>query len=197
MQLPRSIKNLVEEFAKLPTIGRKSAERLVFHLLRKSQADLDAFSRALLNLKTDVTACAVCGCFSETSPCAICGDPHRSPASVCVVTETRNIILIERTKTFHGTYHVLGGLIDTAKDITPEQLNIQPLIARLRQNKNAREVIIALNPTFEGETTALYLQKVLKDFNIKITRLARGLPAGADIEYADEKTLSEALEHRY
>ena len=92
---------------------------------------------------------------------------------------------------------MLGGLIDTAKDITPEQLNIQPLIARLRQNKNAREVIIALNPTFEGETTALYLQKVLKDFNIKITRLARGLPAGADIEYADEKTLSEALEHRY
>lgn len=196
MQLPLSISNLIEEFAKLPTIGRKSAERLVFHLLRKSQDELNAFARALANVKINVTACAVCGCFAETSPCSICADAKRDRQAICVVTETRNIILLEQTGIFSGTYHVLGGLIDMARGITPGHLNIQPLLMRLKSG-GVQEIILALNPTFEGETTALYLQKVLKEYSIKTTKLARGLPAGADIEYADEKTLLEALEHRH
>ena len=197
MQLPSSIQNLIEEFAKLPTIGRKSAERFVFYLLQKTQSELDSFAGALTNLKTNVTHCAQCGAFSETNPCVICANPNRDKTAICVVTETRNIILIEQTKTFNGIYHVLGGLIDTAKSVTPEQLNIQNLIQRLQSSPQITEIILALNPTFEGETTALYLQKVLKEFNIKITRLARGLPTGADIEYADEQTLAEALKHRF
>jgi len=197
VRLPLSIQNLIEEFSQLPTIGRKSAERFVFYLLQKPQSELDSFASALTNLKTNVTHCARCGAFSETNPCVICASPSRDRTAICVVTETRNIILIEQTKTFGGAYHVLGGLIDTAKNITPDQLNIQSLIQRLQSSPQITEIILALNPTFEGETTALYLQKVLKDFNIKITRLARGLPTGADIEYADEQTLAEALQHRY
>jgi recombination protein RecR len=197
VQLPSSIQNLIEEFSKLPTIGRKSAERFVFYLLQKPQSELDSFANALTNLKINVTHCAQCGAFSETNPCVICANQNRDKTAICVVTETRNIVLIEQTKTFNGAYHVLGGLIDTAKNVTPEQLNIPSLIQRLHNNPQVTEIIVALNPTFEGETTALYLQKVLKDFNIKITRLARGLPTGADIEYADEQTLAEALKHRF
>jgi len=195
MLLPSSIQKLVEEFAKLPTIGRKSAERFVFYLLQKSQAELDEFAESIKNLQLSITHCAVCGCFSEHNPCGICADQRRDQTIICVVVETRNIILIENTKTFNGTYHVLGGLIDTAKGVTPKNLNITTLAQRLRQG-GKREVILALNPTFEGEHTALYLQNFLKNFNIKITRLAKGLPTGADIEYADSSTLTEALKYR-
>ncbi|PIR94822.1 recombination protein RecR [Candidatus Falkowbacteria bacterium CG10_big_fil_rev_8_21_14_0_10_37_6] len=194
--LPKPIKDLAEEFAKLPSIGRKSAERFVFYLLQKQQKELDDFSEKIKNLKTNITRCAVCGCIAEQNPCLICADGNREQSTICVVVETRNIILIEKTKTYNGKYHVLGGLIDTAKKIMPENLNINSLINRLQKN-NVKEIIFALNPNFEGERTILYLQKITAHLNIKTTRLARGLPSGAEIEYADESTLAEAIRHRF
>ena len=172
MQLPISIQKLVEEFTKLPTIGRKSAERFVFYLLQKPQTELEIFAESIKNLKNQITSCSVCGCFSEHNTCNICSDPNRNKTSICIVVETRNIILIENTKIFNGTYHVLGGLIDTAKGVLPENLNIKKLIERLQSNPEAsgQEIILALNPTFEGENTSLYLQNLLKNLNIKINQ---------------------------
>ncbi len=197
MNYPLSIQNLIESFSKLPTIGRKSAERFVFFLLKRPQEELDAFANALLNLKKGVSYCHICGCISETDPCSICSNSKRNTEVLCIVSATRDMVMIESTKMFNGKYHVLNGNIDTAKNITPEQLNIKSLLQRLSQPPIIKEIILALSPTFEGETTALYLTKILKDYNIKITRLARGLPTGADIEYADESTLVNALTHRY
>lgn len=195
MQLPKSIQDLVEEFAKLPTIGRKSAERFVFYLLQKPQNELEQFAHKLTNLRQNIKHCSICGCFSEQNPCNICANSKRDPGVICIVVETRNIILIESTKNFNGVYHVLGGLIDASKGVLPEHLNVESLLKRVN-NMKVREIILALNPTFEGENTSMYLQNLLKKFNIKITHLARGLPTGSDIEYADAKTLAEALKYR-
>lgn len=195
MQLPHSIQKLVEEFSHLPTIGRKSAERFAFYLLKRPQSELDNFAQALINLKQTVSYCEVCGALTETSPCPICADQSRHTDTICVLATTRDMISIENTKSFSGHYHILNGLIDTAHDITPDQLNINKLLNRVK-TQPPREIILGLSPTFEGEATALYLTRVLNEYNIKITRLARGIPTGADIEYADEQTLTQALENR-
>jgi len=197
MIFPRSIQNLIESFSSLPTVGRKSAERFVFYLLKKSQTDLNNFAEAIKNLKTGVTYCRTCGAFSENNPCNICADEKRDQSKLCLISTTRDMILIENTGNYKGYYHILGHNIDTIRGITPDQLNIKPLLQRLNNNQSITEIILALNPTFEGETTVLYLQKILKEYGkIKLTRLARGLPTGAAIEYADATTLANALQNR-
>ncbi|MEK7068079.1 MAG: recombination mediator RecR [Patescibacteria group bacterium] len=194
MDLPSSIKNLIGAFSQLPTVGRKTAERFVFYLLQQDQLTLDKFSAAVKNAKQGITKCEVCGCVSETNPCPICANSRRDFSTICVVSTTRDLMMIENTGAYNGRYHVLGGVIDAIKAVAPEQLNINGLTKRLPDK--AREVILALSPTFEGETTALYLTKLLKNYDLKITRLARGLPSGADLQYADEITLKNALENR-
>lgn len=196
MHLPPSLQAVIDHFTKLPTIGRKSAERLAFHLLRRSDADLEQFANALLNLKKGVSYCDVCGTLTEQPRCEVCRNERRDRSIVCIVADPRNMVQIETTKAFNGTYHVLHGLIDTAHGIAPEHLNVKRLVERVGGGI-IKEAVIALNPTFEGETTALYLTNILKTKNIKVTRLARGLPSGAEIEYADELTLTEALKHRF
>jgi len=195
MRLPSSIQNCIDAFTELPTIGRKSAERFVLYLLKQSQPDLDKFADAIKSLKNGITKCELCGCLDEDSPCSICANPKRDSEKICVVAATRDLIIIENTNGYAGLYHVLGGNIDGIKGIAPEHLNIELLLKRLAQNK-VKEVILALNPNFEGETTALYLTKILKGHNIKLTRLARGLPTGADLQYADESTIKNALRYR-
>lgn len=196
MTFPTSLQNLIEAFSTLPTVGRKTAERFVFYLLKQKQDELDKFANALRNLQQGVKLCQICGSYSEANPCSICADVRRDQTKICVVATSRDMLVIENTKSYDGLYHVLGTAIDTVKGITPEQLNINPLLQRV-QSGNITEIILALNPTFEGETTAMYLQKLLQKFpQIKITRLARGLPTGAVLEYADETTLSNALKYR-
>lgn len=196
MRLPPSLQTAIDHFTKLPSIGRKSAERLVFHLLRRSDADVEAFAQALLNLKRGVHYCETCGTLADQAVCEICRDERRNRNIVCVVADPRNMVQIEATKAFNGTYHVLGGLIDTAHGITPDHLRVRKLLERI-PTENIQEIVIALNPTFEGETTVLYLTNLLQTMPVTVTRLARGLPSGAEIEYADERTLSEALKHRF
>ncbi len=196
MRFPNSIQKLIESFSTLPTVGRKSAERFVFYLLKQNQSELDNFAHNLKNLKAGVSVCQACGAYSETNPCSICTDNRRDQSQICVVAASRDMLTVENTKTYSGLYHILGSALDPIKGITPEQLNINPLLQRLRSGK-IKEIIFALSPTFEGESTAMYLQKILASYpKIKITRLARGLPAGATIEYADEMTLSNALKFR-
>jgi len=194
MDLPSSIKSLIESFSLLPTVGRKTAERFVFYLLQQDQQTLDKFSAAVKNVKLGITKCAICGCVSEQSPCPICADNKRDQTKICVVGTTRDLIMIENTGAFNGRYQVLGGVIDAIKSVTPEQLNIKALQQRL--TGGAQEIILAFNPTFEGEATALYLTNLLKNNKVKITRLARGLPTGAELQYADELTIKNALKNR-
>lgn len=194
MRYPKALQNLIDRLAILPSVGQKTAERYAFHLLNQSEERLDALALAISELKQKTTTCHSCLAISETSPCAICADTNRNRSSLCVVENSQDLNAIESTKQFNGLYFVLGGLINTIEDVGPETLNINKLAKRL-QTEEVKELILALNFTLEGETTALYLGKILKN-RIKITRLAKGLPAGSDLEYADETTLSSALKFR-
>lgn len=193
--LPNSIKKLVDQFNKLPGIGPKTAERLTFWLLKKEQKDLDEFAQSLKEAKRDLTICSVCQNISNHNPCNICSDNVRDKSVVCVVAEPQDLQAIERTGEFQGVYHILGGVLNPLENVTPANLHINSLIKRVK-NDGIKEVILGLNPDLEGESTALYLAKLLKDYKIKVTRLARGLPTGSDIEYADEITLGSALKNR-
>ena len=193
--LPKSLSNLIEEFNKLPGIGPKTAEKFVYYLVKKSKADLEKFGKALINLKNDIKLCSVCFNFSETDPCSICSNKKRDGQILCVVAEATDIIALEKTNQYNGLYFILGGVIDQPAGIGPSDLRIKELIQKI-ENSNILEIIIATNPDMEGETTAIYLSKLLKKYNQKTTRLARGLPLGSDIEYADEITLSSAIENR-
>lgn len=193
--LPQSIQKLIDQFDKLPGIGPKTAERLAFWLLKKPQADLEEFAQSLKDAKKDLIICSICQNISEKDPCDICADMSRDRHTICVVAETHDLQIFERLKEYHGLYHVLGGVINYLEGITPESLNINSLLKRLK-NDSISEVILGLNPDLEGEATVLYLQKLIKLLGIKVTRLAKGLPSGSDIEYADEVTLSSALKNR-
>lgn len=200
--LPRSIRNLIEEFSKLPGIGPKTAGRLTFYLLAKSPDDVEKLAQAISKLTDGLIFCQKCYNIAETDPCVICTDKQRQPDILCVVEEPLDIVALEKTG-FKGLYHVLGGVISPIDGIGPEDLRIQPLLQRLSQ-KPIKELILATNPSLEGEATAMYLTKqieLLKNqakiaTKIKVTRLARGLPVGGDLEYTDEVTLSRALEGR-
>lgn len=195
MRFPGSIERLINEFTKLPTVGPKTAERFVFSLLKKKQSDLDNLSEAIKDLLPDTKVCQNCLMITDKNLCPICSDNKRDDTQLCIVADSRDIISIENTKQYQGRYFVLGGLLNTIEGIKPEDLNMAKLIARIKKG-GIKEIILALNPNIEGETTCLYLSRLFKDSKIKITRLAKGLPTGSDIEYADEITLASALKYR-
>jgi len=194
MKYPEAIQNLINRLSDLPSVGPKTAERYVFYLLKQDQAELKELAAAVGELKDKTTVCHSCLAIAATDPCPICSDPARRPDLLCVVENTQDLSAIEATGQYGGRYFVLGGLINTINEVKPEDINIAQLIKKIKADK-VQEIILALNFTLEGETTSLYLNKILKD-HIKITRLAKGLPAGSDLEYADELTLGSALKDR-
>lgn len=189
-----SIEKLVEEFAQLPGIGRKTAQRLAMHVLKMPKDEVSIFAHALTDVKEKVKYCSVCFNFTDNDPCAICENQKRNRKIICVVEEPNDVIALEKTHEFRGLYHVLGGALSPLDGIGPEDLKVKELLSRL--NEDIDEIILALNPNVEGETTTLYLSKLLKPLNLKVTRIARGLPIGSDLEFADEATLTRALEGR-
>jgi len=195
--VPNALDRLVALFSKLPGIGKKSAGRMAYHILDADPAYARTLSDELANLHRSIRRCGVCGGFTESDPCPVCGDPHRDHSLICVVERAQDLRIIEESREFHGVFHVLGGLIAPLEGIGPDNLSIGSLIARLRSgNPAVKELILALNPTVEGDTTALYLQKLLKDFPVEVTRLASGLPVGGDLEYTDRLTLSRSFRGR-
>lgn len=194
-RLPESIQNLIEEFNKLPGIGPKTSERFIFYLLKQPKKELDQLAERLKHLKEKIIICPVCFDFTEKTPCSICSDAKRDQKTICVVAESPDMFAIEKTGKYQGTYHVLGGIINQIEGIGPEQLKIKELVSRIKKDR-IKEIILATNPDLEGESTALYLARLLKPLKIKITRLGKGLPMGSDIEYADEVTLANALSGR-
>lgn len=195
MRYPISIQNLIDHFCKLPTVGPKTAERYVFYLLKQHPEWLQGFAQAIAEVKEKTIVCQTCLSIAESNPCQICSDQKRNHSVVCSVADTRDMLAIEATKQYNGVYHILGGVINTIEGIKPDQLNIKALLNHVKQN-GIKEIILAFNPDLEGETTSMYIAKLLKPHKIKITRLAKGLPMGADLEYADEITLSNALKYR-
>lgn len=189
-----TVERAIQELSKLPGVGRKSAQRHVFFLLKATEEQVGALAQALKDLKEKVRYCSVCFNITEEDPCRICSDEKRDRQTICVVEEANDIVALEKTGQFKGLYHVLGGVLSPLDGIGPDDLRIKELLARLKDQ--VREVIVATNPNTEGEATALYLSKLCKSMNIKLTRIARGIPVGADIEYADEATLARALEGR-
>ncbi|MBI5304465.1 MAG: recombination protein RecR [Chloroflexi bacterium] len=193
---PRTVLRLIEEFHRLPGIGPKTAQRLTFYLLRAPKDQAEALAQALTQLKERVTTCAICANIAEENPCAICRDESRDRSLICVVEEPLDVLAIERTREYRGLYHVLHGAISPVEGINPEDLKIQELLRRLQRDSGITEIVLATNPNLEGEATAMYLERLIKPLNIRMTRLARGLPVGGDLEYADEITLTRALEGR-
>jgi recombination protein RecR len=190
-----SMTRLVQELMRLPGIGEKTAGRLAFHVLRADRAHAEALAQALLAVKDETRLCSVCFALTEADPCPICDDPTRAADAICVVEEPADLIAVERAREFRGRYHVLHGTLAPLDGVGPEDLKIQPLLVRLRGGA-VREVILATNPTAEGEATALYLAKLIKPLGLRVTRIAHGIPVGGDLEYADVMTLGRALEGR-
>lgn len=207
MKIPKAVQNLIESFERLPGIGPKSAQRLTFYLLHVPQGELDKFAQSIQNLKKDTVLCSICFSIGETDPCSICSDEKRDRSLICVVEEPLDVLSLEKGGRFSGIYHVLHGRIDPLNSIGPDEIFIGQLLNRLK-NPNGfgeiKEIILATNPTMEGEATAMYIAKQLTIHNsqltskekFKITRIGRGLPVGADLEYADEITLQRAMEGR-
>jgi recombination protein RecR len=189
------IERLTDEFARLPGIGRKTALRLTYHVLRSSAQDAHRLADAIVAASERIRPCEVCGNYTETSPCAICSNPRRDRSIIFVVEEASDIAAIEATGEFRVLYHVLGGRLSPLNGIGPAELNIQSLLDRLGSGE-VREVVLATNPSVEGEATALYLHRVIVPLGVRVTRIARGLPVGGDLEYADGVTIAEALQHR-
>jgi recombination protein RecR len=190
------IDQLADEFARLPGIGRKTALRLTYHLLKAAPEEAGRLAEAIVAVSERVQACTRCGNLTEQSPCAICQNTRRDPTMVCVVEEAADIGAIERTGEYRGLYHVLGGRLSPLDGIGPSELNIAGLLQRLDGGGDVREVVLATNPSVEGEATALYLHKLIAPLGIRVTRIARGLPVGGDLEYADGVTIAEALHGR-
>ncbi len=193
---PRAVTRLIEEFHRLPGIGPKTAQRLTFHLLRAPKENAQALAEALTHLKENIVTCSICTNIAEQNPCAICRDEARDRSIVCVVEEPLDVLAIERTREYHGLYHVLHGAISPVEGIGPEDLRVGELLLRVRQDAGIKEIVLATNPNLEGEATAMYLERLIKPLQIKMTRIARGLPVGGDLEYADEVTLTRAMEGR-
>lgn len=196
-QYPRVIQQLIQLLATLPTIGPKTAERIVFMLLKRNQHDIIRLGQQLIELGQNITRCTSCHNFSSQDPCSICADPNRATGILCIVSEPQDLEAVEKTHQFSGTYFVLNGTLSTYHGNGPRDINVPELLQKIKKSTSViTEVILALDPDIEGETTMLYLAKALQPLDIKISRLARGLPVGADLEYADEVTLSDALTNR-
>jgi recombination protein RecR len=189
------LQRLIDEFRRLPGIGQKSAQRLAFHVLRRPRDEAARLAEALLDVKDNLGICAECNNISDAELCPYCRDPHRDRSQICVVEEPHNILPIETTRSFRGLYHVLSGSISPLRGIGPEQLKIKGLLERIGKN-NMSEIILATNPTVEGEATAVYLSRLLKPLGMKVTRIAMGIPVGSDLEFSDEVTISKSLENR-
>lgn len=190
-----SLGRLVAQFQKLPGIGNKTAQRLAFFVLKMPESEVRAFAAALVEARSKLMTCTICGNMTDSSPCHICSDSRRNSAYICVVQESRDILAMERTNEYRGKYHVLNGAISPLDGIGPDDLNFKTLLQRIKADK-PEEVIVATNPNVQGEATAMYLAHLLKPFEINVTRIAHGLPVGGDLEYADELTLARALEGR-
>ena len=186
---------LITEFKRLPGIGQKSAQRIAFHVLRAPREDAEHLAQAIFDVKDKLGLCAVCNNISDSEICQYCRDPQRDPRVVCVVEEPHNIVGIETTRTFNGRYHVLHGALSPLRGIGPESLKIKGLVERIGQGE-IQEIIVATNPTVEGEATAVYLARLLKPLGVRVTRIAMGIPVGSDLEFADEVTMSKSLEGR-
>ena len=191
--IPDSLQNLIELLSRFPGIGKKSAQRLAFHLLKNSRDEAISLARSIVDVKDRIKHCSQCFNIAEDDPCKVCRDPKRDHTMICVVQDVMDVLAIEKTEQYRGIYHVLGGVLAPLDGIGPDDLHIQELLQRL---DGIREIILAINPTRDGETTGIYLYKLLKDKNIKLTRIAQGLPIGIDLEFADEMTLTRALEGR-
>ncbi|GAA0701590.1 recombination mediator RecR [Paraclostridium ghonii] len=189
------ITRLIEEFSKLPGVGRKTAQRLAFHVINMNMNDVEALSKAIVEAKKEIKYCSICYNITDKDPCSMCSNKNRDSGVICVVEDPRDVAAMEKTKEFHGKYHVLNGVISPMDGIGPDMIRIKELIQRLG-NQEVTEVIMATNPTIEGEATAMYIARLLKPMGIKVTRIAHGLPVGGDLEYADEVTISKALEGR-
>ncbi|ETA79387.1 recombination mediator RecR [Youngiibacter fragilis] len=191
---PIAIEKLIEEFAKLPGIGYKTAQRLTLYVLNLPQEEVREFAEALIKARGTIKYCSTCGNFTDKDPCAICSNPSRDHDTICVIEQPKDIMSLERVREFNGVYHVLHGTISPMAGRGPEDIRIKELVRRM--SGNIKEVIVATNPTIEGEATAMYISRVLKPLEVKVTRIASGMPVGGDLEYADEVTLSKALEGR-
>lgn len=195
MYYTKPLAKLVEYFCKFPGVGPKSAQRMAFHVLKLPFDDVKGFSDAVMEAKNTINCCNECFNMSSQNPCEICSSTGRNRSKICVVAETKDLIAVEKTNEYRGLYHVLQGTISPLDGIGPDDLRIKELLGRISQNE-IEEIILALNPSVEGEATALYLTRILKPFDIKLTRIASGLPVGGDLEYVDELTLAKALEGR-
>lgn len=193
---PLPIARLIEEFSKLPGIGKRSAERLAFHILKQPQENVERFSDALADAKKRITFCPKCQSLTDVTPCSICSDLKRDHSVICVVENPKDILAMEKTKEFKGVYHVLHGVISPIDGIGPDDIRIKELLIRTK-DENVKEIIMATNPSIEGEATAMYISNLFKNFGIKVTRIAHGLPVGGELEYADEITITKALEGRH
>ncbi len=191
-----SIEKLIEAFEKLPSIGHKTAVRLAFHILDANEEEITEFINAIINAKKNLKYCSHCFNISDTDPCPICSSPKRDKGIICVVEDVKDVIAMERTHEFKGTYHVLHGSISPMNGIGPDEIKIKELLNRIQNNNEIKEIILATNPRVEGEATAMYISKILKPLEVKVTRIAHGIPVGGDLEYTDEVTLTKALEGR-
>lgn len=199
MKIPKAIQQVIESFERLPGIGPKTAQRLTFYLLHVPQGELDRFANSVQNLKKGTVMCSICYAIDETDPCSICSDARRAQSVVCVVEQPLDVLALEKSRKYTGVYHVLHGKIDPLNNIGPDEIRIGELLQRVKNPESfITEVILATNPTMEGEATAMYISKNLKsqNANLKITRIGRGLPTGADLEYADPTTLEQAIQGR-
>lgn len=192
---PSSLENLIDKFATLPGIGKKSAQRLAFHVLSLSDTEANSFASAIVDAKESVHSCNVCQNLTDTPICSVCSDDRRDRGVICVVAEPRDVLSFERGREYKGVYHVLHGVLSPMNHVGPDDLRISELISRVA-NGAVNEVIMATNPDTEGDATAMYLSRLIKPFDVRVTRLAYGVPVGANLEYADEATLSRALEGR-
>lgn len=195
MHYPEPISKLIDSFMKLPGIGPKTAQRLAFYVLNMKEDDVVDFSKSLMRVKRELTFCSICGHITDVDPCYICEDKNRDRTTICVVQDAKDVIAMEKMREYNGLYHVLQGAISPMDGIGPEDINIPSLLERLK-DEEVKELILATNPNIEGESTAMYLTRLIKPIGIKTTRLAHGLPIGGDLEYADEVTLSKAIEYR-
>ncbi len=198
MQVPKAIQNLIDSFERLPGIGPKTAQRLTFYLLHVPQTLLDDFASSLQNLKKNTVLCSICFNVSEKDPCPICADVNRDHSTVCVVEQPLDVLAFDKNGHYKGLYHVLHGAISPLNNIGPDEIKIRELLDRVSKQQSVKvaEIILATNSNMEGEATAMYIQKLIAPLRVKVTRIARGLPVGSDLEYADETTLSRALEGR-
>ncbi len=194
---PQHLQSLIDYFARFPGIGEKSAQRFVFFLLRQPAAELMKLAKLIMNLPDAITVCGQCHNYSDRTPCPLCASGSRDQSTICVVSASHNVASLERTQEYKGVYHILHGTLNILEGVTPDKLKIRELVTRVNNpNRKIREVILAFNPDLEGESTMLYLSKILKSYPVRVSRLAQGLPRGADIEYADDITLSDALRAR-